>query len=96
MNIEAKPKTLVTVGILIAFLVAGYFYLQRTAPKRAYTAELQKYRLIEEHQRLEILIMKQKVELDAMKKAAEAAIPKYNLTPAQAEEKKKFREQSPE
>lgn len=88
MNIEAKPRTLITVGIIIAFLVAGYFYIKKTAPERAYKAELRKLRIIEEHQRLEIEVTKQRAILDAMKKAAEDAVPKYTLTPEQKQDRK--------
>lgn len=81
MNIEAKPRTLVTLGVIIAFLVAGYFYIQKTKPERMYKAELRKLRIIEEHQRLEIEVANQRATLNAMKKAAEDAVPTMRLVP---------------
>jgi len=81
MNIEAKPRTLVAVVVAIVIVVGGYFYLQKTKPERMYKAEIHKLRLVEEHQRLEIEVMKQRALLDAQKKATEAAIPKMRLVP---------------
>lgn len=94
MRLELKPRTVVAVVIVIAIVVTGYFYMKKTAPERAYKTELHKLRLVEEHQRLEIEVVKQRATLNAMKKAAEDAMPTYNLTPAQAEEKKKVLEQA--
>lgn len=95
MNIEAKPKTVVTLVLVIAVILAAYFYLQKTKPMRTYKTEVKRLRIIEEHQRLEIEVTKQKATLDAMKKAAEDAMPTYTLTPEQKEEKKKVMEANP-
>ena len=81
MKIEAKPRTLVAIGLLIAILVGGYFYLQKTKPERVYKSELRKLRIIEEHQRLEIEVANQRATLNAMKKAAKAAVPRMRLVP---------------
>ena len=86
---EVKKSTLVMVVMIIAVLVAGYFYYQKTAPERKYVKELKALRLVEEHQRLELEVANQRATLDAMRKAAEDAVPKYNLTPAEAEDKQK-------
>jgi len=93
MNIEAKPKTVVTLILVIAVLVAGYLYMKKTAPERAYKEELRKLRLIEEHQRLEIEVAKHSATLEAMKKAAEDAMPVYSLTPIEQEKKQKALEE---
>ncbi len=94
MNIEAKPRTVVAVMLMIAILVGGYFYMKKTAQVRRYKAEIKQLRMISEHQALEIEVANQRATLNAMKKAVEDAIPTYNLTPAQAEEKKKVLEEA--
>lgn len=94
MNIEAKPRTVVVVVVAIVIVVGGYFYVKKTAPERAYKVELKRLRLVEEHQRLEIEVINQRATLNAMKKAAEDAIPKYTLTPAEKEEFEKSLEEA--
>lgn len=68
MEIKVKPRTIVTVGLVIAVLVAGYFYLIKTAEVRRYKAETKQLRLIDEHQKLELSIIRQKAELDELQK----------------------------
>lgn len=80
-------KTFIAVIVTILILVGGYFYMKKTAPKRAYKKELRTLRLVEEHQRLEIEVAKQRATINSMKKAAEDAMPVYTLTPAQQKEK---------
>lgn len=94
MRIDLKPRTFVTIVLVIAILVAGYFYKKKTAPERAYKAEIYKLRLVEEHQRLEILVKEQGTTLAAIKKAAEDATPTFNLTSVQQEEKRKVLEEA--
>lgn len=84
MKIEAKPRTLVAIGIMIAIVVGGYFYMKKTKPKRVYMRELRMLRIVEEHQRLEIEVANQRAKIQAMKKAAEDAVPKMRLVPEEA------------
>jgi len=89
MKIEAKPRTLVAAVLVIVILVGGYFYMNKTAPKRAYVRQLKDMRLIHERQQLDIEIYEQQKRLAAIKAEKEAAIPTYELTPAQKAEKTK-------
>lgn len=78
-------KTIITVLITILILLGGYFYVKRTAPVRSYKAEIKQLRLISEHQSLEIEVQKQKIEIEAIKKAAKKNTPTYELTPKESE-----------
>ena len=94
MKIEAKPRTVIAVVVVIMILVGGYFYREKTKPERTYKGELRKLRLVEEHQRLEIEVANQRSVIESMKKAAKDAVPKYTLTPEQQEEKREALEEA--
>lgn len=85
MKIEAKPRTLVKIGLAIVILVGGHFYMKKTAPARRYKAEIKQLRMIDEHQSLDIKVYKQKIELEAIRrKIAQRGAqgkPTYKLTP---------------
>jgi len=85
MEIKVKPKAVVTVVLMIALLVCGYFWMKKTAPKRAYKAEIKQLRMISEHQGLEIEVVKQRATLEAMNKGA---VPTVNLPPVEPEAKR--------
>lgn len=82
---EIKGRHLVSGAVVVIVVliigIGGYFWLKKTAPERAYKVELKRLRLVEEHQRLEIEVIKQRATLNAMKKAAEDAVPKMRLVP---------------
>ena len=88
MNIELKPRKFIAIGLAIAILVVGYFYMKKTAPKRAYKAEIRQLRMISEHQGLEIEVVNQRATLEAMNKAAKAGTPTFNLAPPEPEAKR--------
>lgn len=81
MNIEAKPRTVIIAVLIIAVLVGGYFYREKTAPERKYKWEIKQLRLMSEHQGLEIEVIKQGKELSVLKAELERKKPVYKLTP---------------
>lgn len=77
---KGGTKTIITVLVTILILAGGFLYVKKTAPIRAYKAEIKQLKLISEHQALEIEVQRQKMEIEAIKKAIKKKSPTYKLT----------------
>ena len=80
MKIESR--TIIAVLVTVVILVGGFLYMKGTAQERAYKAEIRKLKMISEHQALEIVLAKQKKEMQSLQQ------PVTTLTPATPLEKK--------
>ncbi len=75
MEIKVKPRMIVEVVIVIAIVVGGYFYMVKTAEIRKYKTEIKQLRLIDEHLKLEISVIRQRSELTEIKKGPQRSAP---------------------
>jgi len=76
-----SEKTVIAVVLTVLILVGGYFWMQKTAPKRAYKAETKQLRLMKEHQTLQIEVMNLNAEIERLQAEAKKNTPTYELTP---------------
>jgi len=74
--------------IALSVVVAGVaiFCIQQFAaverPKRAYAAEIEKLRMVRDHQALQLEVMKLNAQIAALQAQADANIPVFELAPA--------------
>ncbi len=76
MEIKVKPRMIVEVVIVIVILASSYLYWVKTAEVRKYKKETRQLRLIDEHQRLEISVIRQKSELTEIQKNPQRSAPR--------------------
>jgi hypothetical protein len=81
---DGLSKIIVAVVLTLFAIGGGYLYFTKTAPERAYKAEIYKLKLVREHQALELEATKQRIELDAIKKEIDRKTPTMRLVPDDA------------